>query len=408
MKFKIKDYFNKEKLKEKFTKDKIKARLIKEIPLILGLLIVIILFIIPSSYSINDAYSSSVQAKATVIEVDDQYVVNIGIIKQGEERCTVRIDDGKFKNQTYIGINLLTGSLENDKMFSVGDEALVRVNYDEDFNITSVSMIDHYRINYEIIIAVIFIIILIIFARGIGLKAILSFVITVLAIWKILIPSYLDGNNPIIIGLVIVALLTVIIEVFVYGFNKKSLSAISGSFLGIITTCILGILFTDLFKIHGAIMANSEQLLYNANLTLDLTQIYMATIFIGSSGALMDIAVDITSSIVEVVKESPNISFIKALKAGLNVGRSAMGTMSTTLLLAYSGGSIALLMVFVAQGTPIIDILNYKTVAAQIIDTIIGSLGLVAVAPFTALTSAFFLTNRKHKEKAIDNQIDIK
>jgi len=74
-----------------------------------------------------------------------------------------------------------------------------------------------------------------------------------------------------------------------------------------------------------------------------------------------------------------------------------MGTMSTTLLLAYSGSCMALLMVFAAQGTPIINILNYKSVSAELINIIIGSLGLVAVAPFTALTSALFLTKKKHK-----------
>lgn len=366
----------------------------KEIPLIVGIIVTIILLLLPTKYDTNDAYIGKIQAKATVVEVDDSMVLTIGIIKSGEERCIVRIENTQFKGQEFEAINLLTGQLENDKMFEVGDEALVLISHDNGI-ITSISMIDHYRINYELILILIFVIILIAFAGKTGIRAVLSFVITILAIWKILIPCYLDGYNPILIGLIIVAILTVIIETFVYGFNKKSLAAISGSFLGILTTCILGMLFTDLFQIHGAIMPNSETLLYSGYINLDLTQIYMATIFIGSSGALMDISVDITSAIIEVIKQNPDISFKEATKSGFNVGRAAMGTMTTTLLLAYSGGSIALLMVFVAQGTPIIDILNYKTVSAEIIDTIIGSLGLVLVAPFTAITSSFFLTKRK-------------
>ena len=78
-------------------------------------------------------------------------------------------------------------------------------------------------------------------------------------------------------------------------------------------------------------------------------------------------------------------------------GSAAMGTMTTTLLLAYSGGYIALLMVFMAQGTPIDHILNYKYVAAEILDTVVGSFGLVTVAPFTALTAGFLLTRRRKK-----------
>ena len=78
----------------------------------------------------------------------------------------------------------------------------------------------------------------------------------------------------------------------------------------------------------------------------------------------------------------------------MNVGRAAMGTMTTTLLFAYSGGYIALLMVFMAQGTPVDHILNYKYVAAEIIHTVIGSFGLVTVAPFTALCAGLFLARR--------------
>lgn len=176
--------------------------------------------------------------------------------------------------------------------------------------------------------------------------------------------------------------------------NLKTLTAISGSMLGTLTTCIMGVIFTDVFKIHGAVMSNSESLLYAGYQSLDLTAIFMSSIFIGASGAMMDLAVDITSAVNEVVEKKPDIGCKEAFVSGMNVGRAAMGTMTTTLLLAYSGGYIALLMVFMAQGTPISHILNYKYVSAEILDTIIGSFGLVTVAPFTAFCSALMLTKR--------------
>ena len=79
----------------------------------------------------------------------------------------------------------------------------------------------------------------------------------------------------------------------------------------------------------------------------------------------------------------------------MNVGRAAMGTMTTTLLLAYSGGYVSLLMVFMAQGTPIDHILNYKYVASEILDTVVGSFGLVTVAPFTAVMAGILLTKKQ-------------
>lgn len=167
--------------------------------------------------------------------------------------------------------------------------------------------------------------------------------------------------------------------------------------MGIAVTCVLGILFTDLFRIHGAVMSYSESLLYSGYQDLNLTQIFMASIFIGASGAVMDLAVDITSAVNEVVEKRPDIGWREAVQSGFHVGRAAMGTMTTTLLFAYSGGYIALLMVFMAQGTPLYNIFNYKYVSAEILHTVIGSFGLCTVAPFTALTSGILLTCKPKK-----------
>ena len=199
--------------------------------------------------------------------------------------------------------------------------------------------------------------------------------------------------------LAITLFLTILIIALVYGFDRRCWAAVSGSFLGILVTCVLGILFTDLFQIHGAVMSYSESLLYSGYAHLNLTQIFMASIFIGSSGAVMDLAVDITSAVHEVVEKRPDLPWREAVKSGLNVGRAAMGTMTTTLLFAYSGGYIALLMVFMAQGTPLDNLLNYKYVAAEIIHTVIGSFGLVTVAPFTALTAGWLLAKGKARRR---------
>ena len=213
-------------------------------------------------------------------------------------------------------------------------------------------------------------------------------------LWKLLVPLYLKGYNPIWVGLGITLALTVLIIALVYGFDRRCLAAVSGSFLGILVTCILGVLFTDLFQIHGAVMAYSESLLYAGYQDLSLTRIFMASVFLGASGAIMDLSVDITSAVWEVVEKRRDLGWKEAAKSGMNVGRSAMGTMTTTLLFAYSGGYIALLMVFMAQGTPAGNILNYKYVAAELIHTVIGSFGLVTVAPFTALCAGLLLAGR--------------
>lgn len=365
----------------------------KFIPILISTFIIIVLIFMPNEFS-QITYPNSESAAARVLEVDNSMVKSSGIIKHGEQVCTVKILQGKFKNQISVGTNLLVGKLELDKIFVPGDKIFVVIDY-EGNSIRYVNIIDHYRLDYEIILAFIFFLILILFAKGIGIRAILSFTMTVLMIWKVLIPVLLKGYDPIIVSFFVTITITTLIIMLVYGPDRRSLAAILGSLCGTLVTCIMAVLFVSKFKIHGAIMAYSESLLYSGYQNINLTSIFTACIFIASSGALMDLAVDITSAVHEVMLKNPNLSKSEAIKSGLNVGRSVIGTMTTTLLLAYSGGYMALLMVFMAQGTPLLNILNLKYVSSEILHTIIGSFGLITVAPFTALTSGLLLGKKK-------------
>ena len=367
------------------------------LPFLICMLLLGILIALPTGYEDAVIYQGTDRCRAEVLDTDESTVISSGLIRSGEQDCKVRLLGGRFKGQEVQAYNLLTGSLQTDKIYVPGDIAQVVISYQNN-EVISVNMIDHYRLDKEFILLAIFSVVLIIFAKGIGLRSLLSFVITVLMIWKVLVPSCLNGGNPVLIGLAIITVLTVVIISLVYGYDRRFIAATLGVMLGVITTCILGIVFTKLFKIHGAVMSNSESLLYSGYEYLNLTSIFMASIFIGASGAIMDIAVDITSAIYEVVEKKPDIGWKEATMSGIHVGRAAMGTMSTTLLLAYSGGYLALLMVFMAQGTPIYNILNYKDVASEILHTIVGSFGLVAVAPFTALMSGLLLVHNRGKE----------
>ena len=121
--------------------------------------------------------------------------------------------------------------------------------------------------------------------------------------------------------------------------------------------------------------------------TLELLQIEHLAVF--ATASLRNIC----SAVYEVVQKRPDITAREAVASGFAVGRAACGS-TTTLLLAYSGSYIALLMVFMAQGTPVEFTLNYKYVAAEIVHTVVGSFGLVTVAPLTAITSGLLLTRR--------------
>lgn len=364
----------------------------------IAIFLILLLIALPTGFKSNQ-YVGSMPAKVTILSVDNDAVHSSGgVILQGHQLCHVEILDGPFNGQKSDAVNIFMGKLETDKIFKVGDKALATLDYQGD-NLKYVTLIDHYRLGIEMLLFLAFAILLILYARTVGVKAVISFILTILTIWKIMIPMFLKGFSPIVVALVVVLFLTIIIVFLVTGVNKKGFIAIAGSFLGTFLTCVLALLFGYFFKIHGSVMPYSESLLYSGFAHLKLTEIFIAGIFIASSGALMDIAVDISVSLYELVENNPNTTRQQATKSGFTIGRSIVGTMTTTLLLAYSGGYVALLMVFMAQGTPVLNILNLRFVAAEILHTLVGSFGLVTVAPFTALLAGYFYTHQRHTTK---------
>lgn len=371
----------------------------KNLSTVFGCLIIsVILLAIPTGFEGALQFRDAEKCRVLVEEVDNSKLIDTGLIRTGQQVCSVKILSGKFKGQLTEGWNMLGGSLSQDKLFRPGDIVQSIVHYETSESGTvfnSVNLIDYYRLKVEFILAVAFAVFLISFAGMTGIRSVFSFVITILVLWKILVPFYLKGFNPIMTGIVVVAIMTFIILALVYGFDKRLVSAFSGSMTGILFAAILSFVFTKKFHIHGAVMANSESLLYSGFQNLNLTQIFMASVFIGASGSVMDLSVDITSAVNEVVatarKKGVPVTKREAVKSGMAVARAAMGTMTTTLLLAYSGTCIALLMVFMAQGTPVYNILNNNVVSAEIINTIAGSFGLAMTAPITALISGTVL-----------------
>ncbi|MEJ6950647.1 YibE/F family protein [Natronospora cellulosivora (SeqCode)] len=354
-------------------------------------ILILVLFFLPTGF---DTYvtPNSQRGIARVLEVDNSNIYTTGgFINIGKQICEVEVIWGEYRGEKVQSINNLTGRLEFDKIFEPGDKALAVIEYREGV-IRFVTLVDHFRLDTIVILFLIFILLLIVYAKWIGTRAIISFILTILSIWKILIPEILRGSNPILISMLLIIFLTIVVILLVGGLNKKSLAAILGSLSGTILTCLLAIIFSKSFNIHGAVLSFSESLLYAGYSHINLRDVLISVVFLASAGALMDLAMDIAASVNEVVEKKPDISTKEAINSGLNVGRAVVGTMTTTLLFAYTSGYLALLMYFMAQGTPVIDMLNIRYISKEIMHTIVGSFGLVTVGPFTAIISGILFT----------------
>jgi len=321
--------------------------------------------------------------------VDNSTLRQIGPLYTGEQRVFLKLENG----EDVRAINHFTGKLEFDRLYEPSLKVIGKKFSSGDFQI-----IDIYRIHYEIILAGVFIFILFIYGGWVGFKAFLSFIFSCLLIWKILLPGFLYGLSPFWLSLGCVFFLSFVILFLVGGFQQKSWIAFVGCSLGILATAFLSLVVGSFFQIPGSLKPFSESLLYAGFGHLDLSEIFLCGIFISSSGAVMDIAMDLSASLVEIEEKCPQISFHELFFSGIKIGRAVSGTMTTTLLLAYSGGFTFLLMFFMVKGTSLVEILNKQYVAAEILQTLVGSMGLILVAPLTALIGSFWCT-RKIKKK---------
>lgn len=338
------------------------------------------------------------RVKMTILSVDNAGVTQMGIVKTGDQSIEGRVESGAFKGKSVEAVNHLTGRLEFDRIYRDGEKVLASIDSDSGA-VLKATVIDYYRLDKEIILMLIFCALLFGFCGWVGVRSVLSFVFTAVVIWKLLLPGLLRGWDPVPASLGVSALFTAVIILLVSGIDKKGITACLGSLSGIAFTCLLAVVFGREFSIHGAVKPFSETLLYCGFAHLDLTGIFLGGIFLASSGAVMDLAMDIAAAMNEIKQKKPDISRLELTRSGFAVSRMVIGTMTTTLLLAYTGGFTTLLMVFIAQGTPMVNIFNIQYVAAEILHTMVGSIGLVTVAPFTSILGAYILTRGCSKEK---------
>lgn len=330
-------------------------------------------------------------------EVDNTMLDAIGITYNGVQVCRVTILTGERAGENHLSYNYLNSSLDKDKLFVPGDTAWAMLQPGSSKLV--VTLIDHYRAETEMWIFVVLALALIVFGGVIGCGALVSLVASAVIVWKLLIPLLLQGVNPIAAAFVTVVVLTVIIDLLVAGFTKRCAIAIAGSLAGTMVTCASAILLTHLLKLDGGDLPYVVPLLAQSSMTIDTRSLYIGMMFLANSGALMDLSMDVAVSLEEIRFHKPDISRTALIRSGLVVGRSVLGTMTTTLMLAYSGNYLSMLMYFAGQGTALMDVINFKYVASQLLNTLVGSFGLIAAAPLTAVIGGVFLTRKGSQDE---------
>ncbi len=309
-----------------------------------------------------------------------------------KQEVTLKLLSSKLKDKEFTVINEITNNpydlkLKQNEKILVNIEEYPNNNY-------KIFIAGYYRLSGIIALFLLFLILLIILGGKQGLKTVISLIISIILIFKILIPQTLKGHNPVIIALIIAILITIITLFLITGYNKKSLIAILGTLGGLVVAVIISYIFTKLTYLNGLSTEEARTLFYESP-QINSQGIFFAGIIIAALGAVMDVAMSIASSLTEIKKVNPNLHFRNIFKSGINVGKDIMGTMSNTLIFAYVGVSFPLLLLYGKFGDSYINFLNLDFITDEIVRSLSGSIGLIAVIPLTSLIAAFLYSKKK-------------
>jgi uncharacterized membrane protein len=346
---------------------------------------------------------------ARVTQIDDDSDMISGWLKVGGQEITARILSGPFRGREITVQNSLVGNLMFDRYVRVGDRAIFTLSL-ENGKVKGATLVDYDRQIWHLSLFVIFAGFLILFARSVGIKAVISFIFTTIVLVSIGIPLILAGNDPLVICLTLAILFGVTTLLLVGGFSLRTLAAVVGFFISLLLAAGLTVVAGKGLRLGTAVSDTALTLFYSGHSQLDISRIFFGAVILGASGAMLDIAISIATAVREVARANPTLGSKRLILAGFEVGRAALGTMTTTLLLAYVGCSLFLFLVFAAQTTHFVRIINFNLVSAEILRTLAGSIGMVMIAPITAVAAGLlyrrFPNAARHECLAASDTVD--
>ncbi len=269
-----------------------------------------------------------------------------------------------------------------------GDKVLLTKNFnnpESDYLI----MGEHIRTDTLAVIAVAFFILLIVFGKIKGINTLISLIFTCLSIFAVFIPAVLSGKNIYMWSVATCLFIIAMTLIIVNGFNKLSLCAAIGCFSGVLVSGALYFLSDHFLKLTGMVDEDSLYLKFLLDdKTIDLKAIVFAAIIIGAVGAIMDVSVSMAASLHEIKASVPDSTPYSLMRSGMTIGRDMMGTMSNTLILAYIGSSLSVTLLLIAYSGSWLALLNREMIVVEILQALIGSIGLMLTIPLTSFICA--------------------
>lgn len=244
------------------------------------------------------------------------------------------------------------------------------------------------------VLAGLFLLVSVAVARLKGLRAFVATAVSLVIIVGFIVPRILDGWSPIVVTLLGVGGILVLAIYFVHGLNWSTTAALVGTLAAVLATMGLGVAFTRLAHLTGFGSEEAMLITFAAG-QVDLRGLLLAGLLVGALGALTDITIVQASVVRELAHVNPTFPWSELYRRGMNVGLDHIGSLVNTLVLAYVGAGLPLLVLLSVGDYPWIRALNTEQVAAEVVHTLVGSIGLILAVPITtALAAAMFRGGR--------------
>lgn len=361
-------------------------------------------FVLPVFASGQNQFAQGENKDAAILPSEAAQVISVetfgnekfstsGEINQIKQSVEVKILTGRHKGDKVFVDNILMGNPAYDINLKKGDRVILHV--EESQGDVNFFIADKQRVNALYFLAGLFFILVLLVGHKKGLSSLISIFITLALIFWGLTPLILSGFNPVFATVLICVFASVVAIFLVGGFNAKSLSAVLGTVLSLMAAGGLSVLSIKFASLTG--FSSEESLfLFSAHPELNFVGVLASAMIIGALGAVMDIGMSISSTVNELFSSNSGMSIRELFNSGMNVGRDIIGMMANTLILAYLGSALSL--VLLSSNIDMQKFFNLNQVATEISSALIGSIAIVLCVPITAVISAFLIKKRERAE----------
>jgi uncharacterized membrane protein len=323
-------------------------------------------------------------------------------INTGYQEIQIEMLTGKYKGEIYNVRNAMS------RLYNVhtkeGMTVIVSVYFKND-QISDISVYSYRRSPVIYSLAALFFAIIILIGKIKGVKSVAALVFTGVMVVFFMAPLILNGADPILMATITAIVTTVVSLYLISGWGKKTVTAMIGTISGVIIAGGLAFAAGNLAHLSGMTMDNAENLIYIAeNSKFSIRGLMYSAILIASLGAVMDMGMSIASAIFEMHSIKPTLTKKELFQSGMNVGKDVIGTMSNTLILAFAGSSLPLIILIMASNMPYLQLINLDIICTELIQGLSGSIGIVLTVPVTAGISAFLIGSDVKVKKGVKRQ----